>query len=1058
MSNNSSKNYVPLKKGSSVQINGNKVRLGEKKGCGGEGEIYALPQNRVAKIYVEEKSKTALLVEKNSNREAKIRHIISIGINDNEIATPIALIYDSSNNFRGYEMPRVSGESLAKLMSSPIPAERWKGWTRKNLIEACYNIVCILNRVYSIPGHDILIGDLNLGNFMSPSPGKVVLIDFDSVQIDNLTCPVGQDKFYPPEILKLITSTSRSNICLKKNNEEFTVAVLLFYILCGGIHPFSKKGGECPAKNILEGEFPYNEDGSASEKAPLVGNPNYYWAFLPPEIRKAFCDTFNSKDINERTSIIQWSSLLFRYLSEFDSLASKDSEANKIVLTRYPKWETPKGTEECIACHQFKPANQISDRLCYTCIRKGYNLRQRRCKYCGTVEYDAILGDRIGGDDSDFTCSNCQKDEKLTCYVCGNSFTVKHYKRKSYILDGKEICPECMNRFEEIKRSISSFQNIREKLPPFENLPFEELFKDVDKKSKEYVPFLKKIDNKESVEYCRNLGNLYLQYKVQAVEFPAYKKKLKELKTKEDTVDSLKRIKGECTYIKNEIAKKEVIIPCDDGQEGMVIKYTCLPYYQYLCDTLQQRIDDARKKLDDFILNKKKEAEKVLSAARSALLPDNFYQPYFVDNLSSISSTIESLKDISDDSRVHQLYDDLLVVQRKSIKGKELKEKTELYIKDNTLNHVDVLSKLKEVYKQVDSYRNDLDESLCNAVQKKLNQKKDEIIQAYMKRPSEVLDKVRNISGVEDFYNINFEDQLREIKKSINLLNKVFEIKSLDEDTDYPNLRGLRDELEKYRDRIEKRKELKEKTEKYFRCNDVDIKKIDEYIFGINEVRSQLSADNSYLDEYLCKYILDILNQRESEVCNVQEYLCLYEALKSKNVHSIYESYGILLMKIPEHIKGFNVDKIQKEATNIWNLCNKYEQAVKAEGIVKKYDDIQHVLEESAPYSEYIFFSDIKTSFQSISHELNEYIQREKRLNKLTIEYNTRKKRLYFCLVTAVFCLITDIWLLVAHLVNLSDGILNVDNRIRLFFWIGWTIGIISFVICMVLYKRKRKH
>lgn len=1041
--------YATLKKGSFVKINGNKVKLGKLKGKGGEGEIFDLPQNRVTKIYVEEKAKISLLPEKNRLREAKLSYIIGININDSEIAIPIALIYDLNCNFRGYEMPRVSGESLEKLMSSPIPTERWKGWTRKNLVEACLNIVNILNRVYTIPEHEILIGDLNLGNFVSPSPGKVVLIDFDSVQIDNYPCPVGQDKFSPPEILKI--ETSRSNIVHQKCNEEFSVAVLLFYILCGGIHPFSKKGGDSPKTNILDGFFPYNEDGTVSEVAPLAGNPNYYWAFLPQEIRKAFCDTFNAKDKNDRTSVVQWSSLFARYLNEFDSNVVEDSEANNIILTRYPKWEKPKGTEECLACHQAKPVNQIFDHLCYVCLTKGYKVDKRKCMYCGALEYDVVFGNQGFKNHSDFVCSTCLKEETLTCYVCNNQFTTKHFEEKKYFLEGKIVCRECSNRFNQIRESILNFKTINRNLPSFEKIPFVELFEDLEKKAEEdYIPFLGKMNNGESKQLLRTLCELLFLYQEQAVEFVKYQNKLKEINKEEKTPVNLQASVNSYIRIKDEIRDKVVFLE-KKGQKRE-FAWKDLPYYCFFNEYLEKKIIVAEAELKKVIHQKTKYAYAVLSEVKDSFLPEKFYSVNFDKQLSSIESAIKSLNEIQDYPKFKKTCDELVENRRKIERGKELKEKTEEYVNCNVSGIIDrrmFLCQIRERRKQLNEYRNVLGNTLCDHIADLLNQQENKIIQTYKNEPIRILNEYKYDYTLEEFYSTDFNRLVLRIDSSLKLLAEV---------QDYVELQELYHKLIACQAKIKRMKFFRKKTEKYFKCNnEIDIQKAEEALLEITELSSQISNDSSCLSNNLRESILETLRQRESEIEKTSEFLSFYASLKTTKGFTILNKKELLLTKTPDYIKGFNAVKIHYETEKIYSIFKDFENALKKKDVRAKYLKVQAILESAEPYSEYSFFDDIKDEFQKITKEYNSHIQWETKVEELTTEYTIKRRKLVLSLVVAFVCLISVLCFLITHFVNLTDGILNIDDDIFWLFWKLWIVGIASLIIGMIsCHYRKR--
>ena len=635
-----------LQVNSRVIVNNQEFRLGKSHGKGGEGEVFSLTQDTVAKIYFD---KACTIRQKK-----KIELLVSLNIRDPEIAAPTAVITDRRGNFCGYVMPKVNGKSIEKLMASPIPAERWEGWNRRNIIEACYRIVSILNKVYTIQNHYILIGDLNLGNFMSSSPGQVTLVDFDSVQIDDFPCPVGTEKFTPPEILR--KEKNRRSLLLEQGNEDFSIAVLLFHILCG-IHPFSRRGGNTPKENILEGIFPYRADGSVTELAPIAGNVAYYWAYLPNYICSAFCDSFTTKDYQSgRTSVVQWSSLFAKYLKDFDSIVKQDPKANNIILNGYPSWKTLSDTDECLACHQIKPKNQIDNHLCYICQKKGYRLEKRKCKYCGKTELGVVLGRKRGNSDS-YCCSDCSKEEALTCSICNKHFTVKHHQHDSYIHEGHIVCSDCSAEFLRIADGIEKLHAISNP-PPFEKINFKGVFENVINMAKSYVPFLKAYGGADAEELISALDSLSIQYQAQSIVFPKYQKIIKSFATNASTDPSfLRLIINRIGEIKKEIEKGVEQI----NVEGKVInvKYSNLPY----CGLLISRIDtieaETRKLLNDFVQTTIEKPKKLLRETDALFSPEKFFSADIKRLLEAINTTKKSLETKTEFEEIKKVFDDL---------------------------------------------------------------------------------------------------------------------------------------------------------------------------------------------------------------------------------------------------------------------------------------------------------------------------------------------------------------------------------------------------------------
>ena len=772
---------------SRIRVNGKELCLGKSLDKGGEGEVFSLTKDTVAKIYFDDKCTL--------RKKKKIELIVSLNIRDPEIAAPIAVITDRRGNFCGYVMPKVDGKSIEKLMSSPIPSEKWPGWTRKNIIEACYQIVSILNKVYTIQNHYILIGDLNLGNFMATAPGKVTLVDFDSVQIDDFPCPVGTGKFTPPEILK--KGQNRNKFLLEQGNEDFTIAVLLFYILCG-ILPFSRRGGDSPEENILKGIFPYNPDGSVTELAPLAGNVAYYWAYLPNYICAAFYDSFTTKDYqNGRTSVVQWSSLFAKYLKDFDSILKQDSHANDIVLKRYPIWKTIKDTEECLACHQIKPKNQIDNHLCFICQKKGYRIEKRKCVYCGKVELGVRLGKKKKSPDA-FCCSECSKEEELTCSICKKHFKIRHYQHNDYLHEGNIVCPDCFNEFNNIKANVERLYSIPNP-PPFEKIDFKRVFENVVDMAKKYVPFLRAYGGIAAEEIISSLATLTIQYQTQSIVFPKYQKMIKDSLAVSSTDATILSTNIErINYIKKELEKGVEQI----NVEGRIINvsFTNLPYYRLLITRIDAIETESRKLLDEFIQTTLIKPKKILKEIDSIFSPEKFFSSDLKALLETVRASKISLENKTEFKEIKKVFDDLDKSSNLLESVIPLKTNINTAFGCTVRNISDVNNNLANVRKirvSLDQYRDLIGSNIVDFTNHKLNeielglQKTSEFFKAFDSITSISLISLRDIlvkadtNLIPNYINIVGINKIKEQLNQISLFDERFltckNILSLDE-------------------------------------------------------------------------------------------------------------------------------------------------------------------------------------------------------------------------------------------------------------------------------------
>ena len=105
------------------------INLKEEINNGGEGTIYCVDDNTVAKIY----HAKALTPEK----EAKIKAILAKKINIEGICAPIESLFNENDKFIGYLMPKAKAEKGFELQTCIFnPAllkNKLPDWTRVNL-------------------------------------------------------------------------------------------------------------------------------------------------------------------------------------------------------------------------------------------------------------------------------------------------------------------------------------------------------------------------------------------------------------------------------------------------------------------------------------------------------------------------------------------------------------------------------------------------------------------------------------------------------------------------------------------------------------------------------------------------------------------------------------------------------------------------------------------------------------------------------------------------------------------------------------------------------------
>jgi len=150
----------------------------------------------------------------------------------------------------------------------------------------------------------------------------------DSVQVANLPCPVGTEEFTDPRLW----GKDFAGFIRKLEDEDYSIAMLVFSILFCGLHPYAtRNGAETLREEILEKNFPYTLDNSDEEHIPL-GGYNYIWQYLSSKIRTMLYNTFK---LGRSYEAIQWYEAVIEYRDELAGHKYDDPEAYKV----FPKMD-----------------------------------------------------------------------------------------------------------------------------------------------------------------------------------------------------------------------------------------------------------------------------------------------------------------------------------------------------------------------------------------------------------------------------------------------------------------------------------------------------------------------------------------------------------------------------------------------------------------------------------------------------------------------------------------------------------------------------------------------
>lgn len=289
---------------------------GKRIGGGGEGEVYQIDDSDLLmKLY-----KDGCGYDDHGTYQ-KLLEMTNHPFSYPGICFPIDIVYDAENKFAGYTMEAAKGRSLKTTVLGKRKALRYFGedFKKTDQIDICMQI---LEKIDYIHHHNMLVGDLSANNIMVDQDKIVYVIDTDSFQIDKkFKCSVGTREYVPPELIgKNFTEFFRT-----EDNENFSIALLLFHILVGGAYPYSQVEDEnqtyddqTMADRTIHGVFPYYFPNRKGEKnaTPLEGGYRYFWSHLTRNIKNMFGETFHSEGERfreNRYTVSDWIKSLKRY-------------------------------------------------------------------------------------------------------------------------------------------------------------------------------------------------------------------------------------------------------------------------------------------------------------------------------------------------------------------------------------------------------------------------------------------------------------------------------------------------------------------------------------------------------------------------------------------------------------------------------------------------------------------------------------------------------------------------------------------------------------------------
>lgn len=246
------------------------ITIGREIGSGGEGrvcEIVGMP-GVVAKIYHKTPS---------FEQQEKLRLMANMDVGPlrDLAAWPIGVIAARQGAVSGFVMQRIADHEDVHFLYGPKSRrEKFPKADFRFVVRVASNIA----KIFAI-AHEtgVVIGDVNFGGITVSQQATVKLQDCDSFQIEDsgnvYHCSVAMPLFTPPEIVGQSLATTKRT----PNHDNFGLAVLIFYLLMMGRHPFAGRftgyGEMSLEKAIADFRYVYGPRAAAMQMVPPPGVP-----------------------------------------------------------------------------------------------------------------------------------------------------------------------------------------------------------------------------------------------------------------------------------------------------------------------------------------------------------------------------------------------------------------------------------------------------------------------------------------------------------------------------------------------------------------------------------------------------------------------------------------------------------------------------------------------------------------------------------------------------------------------------------------------------------------
>ena len=308
--------------------------------AGGEGEIFLIEgmSDYCAKIFYE-KRRTATIFQKVLAMTANPPDAGLISRREKHgsvvLAWPCSVLFDSplgSRNFIGYTMPLVDTGLFREAHCYYDPQDRIRqfggAFSWRYLLTAAYNIATVTDDIHC---HGHCIADISGRNILIARTAAVAVIDCDSFQIRDSSSgrifpsAVGTGEYLPPELQGHNFAEERVD---RYYGDLFGLAVMVFKLLMGGVHPFQAGGEGVSAFPGIEQKIQNGVFAFASPD-PRIHPPSFApdYRIIPPSLRHLFsrCFVDGIAEPQRRPSAGEWKDSL---LSEIMSMKHCRTNAN----------------------------------------------------------------------------------------------------------------------------------------------------------------------------------------------------------------------------------------------------------------------------------------------------------------------------------------------------------------------------------------------------------------------------------------------------------------------------------------------------------------------------------------------------------------------------------------------------------------------------------------------------------------------------------------------------------------------------------------------------------